>query len=134
MKNYFLFLVVVYVYGCASGNCRQIAEHKKSQTGETKMVEIKKENDPASKVAAADRVRVYKPDGSLQCGMGKSVPLTEMQKDLGSIEVFASFNKNDGLMRIQQCGTPTGNCNVYEIHRRDLPVALKAGFKEWLFD
>lgn len=86
---------------------------------------------PASKL---DRVRVYKPDGSLQCGQGKATPLAEMQKELKNITVHTSFNKNDGMMRIQVCGAPTGNSNVYEIDRKDLEAAVKAGFKEWTFD
>lgn len=81
-----------------------------------------------------ERVKVYKPDGSLQCGQGKAIPLAEMQKELKNIRVYSSSNKNDGMMRIQVCGSPTGNSNVYEIDRKDLAAALKAGFKEWTFD
>lgn len=86
---------------------------------------------PESKL---DRVKVYKADGSLQCGQGKTIPLAEMQKDLGGLKVHSSFNKNDGMMRIQVCGSPTGNCNVYEIDRKNLEAALKKGFKEWTFE
>lgn len=81
-----------------------------------------------------DRVKVYKPDGSLQCGQGKAVPLADMQKDLKDIKVYSSFNKNDGMMRIQVCGSPTGNSNVYEIDRKNLEAAAKLGFKEWTYD
>ncbi len=38
------------------------------------------------------------------------------------------------MMRIQVCGAPTGNSNVYEIDRKDLEAALKVGFKEWTFE
>lgn len=86
---------------------------------------------PESKL---DRVKVYKPDGSLQCGQGKAISLSEMQKELGGLKVHSSFNKNDGMMRIQVCGSPTGNCNVYEIDRKNLQDALKKGFKEWTFE
>lgn len=78
-----------------------------------------------------DRVKVHKADGSLQCGQGKAIPVAEMQKQLKDIKVFSAVNKNDGMMRIQVCGSPTGNSNVYEIDRKDLDAALKAGFKEW---
>ncbi len=78
-----------------------------------------------------DRIRVYKADGSLQCGQGKAIPLTEMEKSLKGIKTYSSINRNDGMMRIQLCGSPTGNCNVYEIDRKDLDAALKLGFKEW---
>lgn len=86
---------------------------------------------PESKL---DRVKVYKPDGSLQCGQGKAIPVAEMQKELKDIKVFSSFNKNDGMMRIQVCGSPTGNSNVYEIERKNLEAAVKLGFKEWTYD
>ena len=84
--------------------------------------------------AAQDRVRVYKPDGSLQCGQGRAIPLTEMEKDLKGVKSYSGINKNDGMMRIQVCGSPTGNCNIYEIDRKDLGTALKNGFKEWTFE
>ncbi|MGZ3775066.1 MAG: hypothetical protein ACXVCY_16540 [Pseudobdellovibrionaceae bacterium] len=86
---------------------------------------------PSSKVA---RVKVYKADGSLQCGQGAAISLSDMQKELKGIRVHSSENKNDGLMRIQLCGSPTGNNNVYEIDRKDLEAALSVGFKEWTFE
>ncbi|MNL53665.1 hypothetical protein D3C87_1769290 [compost metagenome] len=57
-----------------------------------------------------------------------------MEKDLKGIKTYSSINKNDGMMRIQVCGSPTGNSNIYEIDRKDLAAALKAGFKEWTFE
>lgn len=81
-----------------------------------------------------DRVKVFKPDGSLQCNQGKPVPLNEMRKELDGLTIHQASQKNDGLMRIQKCGTPTGQCNVYEIDRAQLETALKRGFTEWTFD
>lgn len=83
------------------------------------------------KNSSTDKVKVFKADGTLQCGQGKKIDISEMQKDLKGIKVYSSENKNDGMMRIQLCGTATGNSNVYEIDRKDLEAALKAGFKEW---
>lgn len=80
------------------------------------------------------RVRVYKQDGSEQCGTGKKLDPSVMQKELESIEVFSVENKHDGMMRIQMCGHPTGNCNIFEIPAADLDKALKLGFKKWLRD
>ena len=73
-------------------------------------------------------------DGSLQCSMGKAIEPAEMQKELKGLTVHSAINKADGLMHIQQCGTPTGKANVYEIDKKDLPEAKKRGFKEWTFD
>lgn len=119
-------LCFVFLAACANSNCRAIRDEKAGPEAP-----IKKEMDPLSRTAVADRVRVFKPDGSLQCGQGRAISASEMQKDLKDIHVFSAINKNDGMMRIQQCGTPTGNANVYEIDRKDLAAAIKLGFKEW---
>lgn len=109
---------------CSSANCRQKNAKTPAVAGEVATMD---------QTAAQDRVRVYKPDGSLQCGQGRAIPLTEMEKDL-AVKSYSSINKNDGMMRIQVCGAPTGNCNIYEIDRKDLGTALKNGFKEWTFE
>ena len=118
-----LVSMVAVLSACSSANCRQ----KNAKTGAGEVATM-------GQSAAQDRVRVYKPDGSLQCGQGRAVPLTEMEKDLNGIKTYSSINKNDGMMRIQVCGSPTGNCNIYEIDRKDLGAALKNGFKEWTFE
>lgn len=78
-------------------------------------------------------VYVYKNDGSLQCGMGQSIPLSEMSQELGEIKVYSSSNKHDGMMHIQVCGSSTGRINVFEIAESDLKLALSRGFKTWQF-
>lgn len=127
LKNTLLLLSAAFLtstlLGCANGNCRTQANYKKET-----------QKDIAVPSSSLEKVKVYKEDGSLQCGMGKAVTLVEMQKQLGSIKVYSSFTKNDGQMRIQVCGAPTGNCNVYEIDRAQLSEALKSGFKEWIYE
>lgn len=112
---------------CGSGPCKEVQSQQQS-------AEIIQAKTPVTELKPTDRVKVYKPDGSLQCGMGKSVPLASMQRELQDIQVFSSVNKPDGLMHIQACGTPTGKCNVYEILRSDLEKARSFGFREWTFD
>lgn len=143
-------LMLLVLAGCASGNCRQQpvtaatgasaattgAAAPPTTTPATVPATVEKKKIQEAQIATkpSDRVRVFKYDGSLQCNMGKSVALAEMQKDLKSIQVFSSENKSDSLMRIQQCGTPTGKANVYEIDRKDLDAAKKLGFQLWTFD
>lgn len=79
------------------------------------------------------RVKVYKYDGSLQCGMGSAIPLDTMARELKNIKIFSKESKEDGLMRIQLCGSPTGKANVYEISKAQLKDAQALGFKEWTF-
>lgn len=126
MKLMSVLLMALFVSACANTNCRTLKE----QRGET-AAPIQKGTDPMEKTSLADRVRVFKPDGSLQCDRAKPVPVATMQTELKGILVHASFNQNDGLLRVQMCGAPTGNSNVYEINRSDLEAALKLGFKEW---
>lgn len=113
---------LIFSTGCVSGNCRNQTDFKQVVTAET-----------ALPTPSAEKLKVYKEDGSLQCGMGKAVSLAEMQKQIADLKVYSSFNKNDAQMRIQVCGAPTGNCNVYEIDRSKLSEAQSKGFKEWVY-
>ncbi|MGE3973805.1 MAG: hypothetical protein AB7F59_04685 [Bdellovibrionales bacterium] len=76
-------------------------------------------------------VRIFKYDGSRQCGQGKPQTLEIMARDLKGITILSQENKNDGMMRIQMCGAPTGNANIYEIYQKDMKKAFKKGFREW---
>ncbi len=80
------------------------------------------------------KVKVFKEDGSRQCNEGDPIALDTMAQQLVGIKVLRSYKANDGIMRIQVCGAPTGECNVYEIERVNLAQALKLGFKEWSQD
>ena len=84
--------------------------------------------------ATQRRIKVFKYDGSLQCGMRAGIPVGEMAKELSGITIFSSENKPDGLMHIQACSTNTGRANVYEIDASSLEDAKKRGFKEWTFE
>ena len=122
-----LFVVAGFVISCAQGNCRQ----NRKQDPE---VQAKKAEEMKKASNTTDRVRVFKYDGSLQCGQGAAVALDVMKKELGKITVYNQENKPDGLMHVQMCGQPTGKANVYEIDKKDLAEAVKKGFKEWLWD
>jgi hypothetical protein len=128
LKSFFslVFLVLILI-GCAAGNCRS---HRETVPDE------KAVNQAVAQISsnAQNRVKVYKYDGGLQCGMGKPIAISQMQKELKDINVYSSENKPDGLMHIQACGTPTGQANVYEIDRTSLEAAKKRGFKEWTFE
>ena len=129
IKTAFLLLIYITFQSCASGHCRHIKEEQLKNSGvvpELKATPVK--------TSTADRVRIFKYDGSLQCGMGQSKSLTEIKAELSSIHVYESWKRHDGVMRIQLCGSPTGQSNVYEIDRKNLEFALKQGFKEWTLD
>lgn len=126
-----LISLLVVALGCSHGNCRHDQGQIAAKAG-VEMADAKKVEAPQSSVA--DRVKVFKADGSLQCGQGKAIAVADMQKDLKGLKVYSAVNRNDGMMRIQVCGSPTGQVNVYEINRVDLEKALKQGFKEWTQD
>lgn len=140
MKSHLILIsfACALMMGCASGNCRK---HQADQAAANPaaIADAKPANKPAKSPEApmakvTDRIRVFKYDGSLQCNQGKAIAIETMQKELKGIEVFSSENKADSLMRIQQCGTPTGRANVFEIARENLDAAKKLGFQLWTFD
>ncbi len=112
-----MLTLVLLVVGCSSTHCR---------LKEFEALDTQKEKK-------AKTVRVYRYDGTLQCGMGKRIPIEEMQKDLKEVPIVSSSHLNDGLMRIQLCGSPTGDANVYEIDEAHLAKAKSLGFREWTF-
>lgn len=125
MIKFIQIMTLVFVFvGCSSKPCK-IEERKE-------VVMSGNEKTSSQIKDLSKRVFVYKNDGSVQCEAGGKTSLDAMKKELGSIAVFSSANKHDGMMRIQVCGAPTGFCNVYEIEEKDLEAALKAGFRKWL--
>src|SRR6266536_2275311 len=74
-------------------------------------------------VFSADTVKVFRYDGSLQCGMGQAVPLDEMAKELAAVNIKVLSREKSvvsGLI-IALCGAPTGMAHVYEIAKDDFP-------------
>ncbi len=113
----FLFSIIFYLASCTSTHCR------------LKEIEsLQSKQDPKPKT-----VKVYRYDGTLQCGMGKRIPLEEQQAELKSLKVISTAHLNDGLMRVQLCGSPTGDANVFEIAEEDLEKAKSFSFREWTF-
>ena len=114
-------LGLFFLNACASGHCRSRKEQKKLVELDAVTTEEKK----------SKRMMIYKPDGSLQCSMGKKVSAKSMAKQLDGVIIFRSENRSDGMMHIQACGTPTGMINVYEISSDQFEMAKKKGFKEF---
>ncbi len=92
-------------------------------------------------VFSADTVKVFRYDGTLQCGMGQAVPLDEMAKELTAvnIRILSSEKRVVSGFIIALCGAPTGIANVYEIAKDDLPrlPADRQGvkrFQPWIYD
>lgn len=125
MKILIPFLLIAV--GCTSGNCRS---QRPPTTDEKTLATYAAQGTDV----AQTRVKVFKYDGTLQCGQGKQISAAEMQKELSGIIVFSSENKSDGLMRTQVCGSPTGKANIYQIDKSSLEAAQKKGFREWTFD
>lgn len=133
--------------GCATGSCRQVANAEaKAQANPPppaapaqppaipRMPKAGSKKKATATQAVGETVTVYKYDGSLQCGMGKAIPVGDMELELQGIPVQAREKKPDGLMHVQVCGQPTGMVNAYVIPLTKLADAEKRGFRRWNFD
>ena len=125
--------------GCTNGPCRPLKHPELAVQQEGKAKSAMPTGDastptPNSALPTTGRegtILVYKADGSLQCGMGKGLTPTEMEKQLEGIKVFSRDRRSDGLMHIQICGHPTGMINVFEVSATSLKDAESKGFKKF---
>ncbi|MFN2377224.1 MAG: hypothetical protein ABR538_11850 [Candidatus Binatia bacterium] len=92
-------------------------------------------------VHKASEIRVFKYDGSRQCGFEPGVPVEEMAKELKSlgVAVLSKEKLAAPIMVASACGLPTGWANVYTIALRDLAkveadTSEKGRFSVWLFE
>lgn len=76
-------------------------------------------------------VQVAKSDGSIACEPNSGAALSDTQKELGEIAVYAAEKLSDGLIRPAVCGIATGEYNVYEIAETDRDQAIALGFVLW---
>ena len=134
------FILAAATIGCASGNCRQLAneqtrvqENPAPPAAAPAPSKRKKALLPVP-AAKEETVLVYKYDGSLQCGMGTAIPVEKMEKEIAELGVQSREKKSDGMMHIQVCGQPTGMVNTYTIPLSKLPQAEKRGFRRWNFN
>lgn len=128
------FLIsMLLLQACAAGPCYPLKHPELAHrtTAGAKLGKDTKGTSVSEPQTSDSRVFVYKPDGSLQCGMGKGIPPEEMEKELEGIKVYSRENRPDGKMHIQVCGSPTGQVNVYEIPASSLKEAEKRGFKKF---
>ena len=123
--TYFLLSVLLISAACSTGHCRR------DRSGGQGPVLEKLNPKPPTNYEQKDlgEVTVAKPDGSLQCEPDSGLGLDQMAlEQLAGIEILSSSKQNDGLVRIQVCGTETGMLNTYRIHSKDLVRVQKAGF------
>jgi len=79
------------------------------------------------RAADPDRVWVAQPDGSLQCEPESGVSLAEGASELErlGVQVFEKKKTGDGKVRIQLCGSPTGQLNAYLVLLTDVEKVRK---------
>ena len=78
----------------------------------------------------APQIKVYKPDGSIQCGtMGIDIDLMAMDLINAGIDVICSQKGIDGSAHLAVCGVETGYINIYTIYISNLPDAGALGFE-----
>ena len=64
MKRLMWIALTLALTACGTGPCRGTAAAKGPQKGDVTVT---------APTSSADHVKVYKPDGSLQCGQGKQI-------------------------------------------------------------
>lgn len=91
--------------------------------------------------ASRKTARVFRYDGSQQCGFEDGVPLAVMRDELLRLGVtpIAEAKLVSPVPVPQACGLPTGVANVFTISQGDLPKILGASpaekrFALWFFD
>ncbi|MDO5625865.1 MAG: hypothetical protein Q4G71_14380 [Pseudomonadota bacterium] len=78
---------------------------------------------------ADETVRVFKPRGAVQCGArGESPEAMRQGLQQAGVRVTGAHCGTDGLMRAAVCGGATGEINLFDIPRADLPRAEALGF------
>src|SRR5687768_3612748 len=99
---FILFSVIGMMLGCQNKPCREIQAEKMAEKNAGQKTVIPesaaavgaaKPGDPVVTASAGQlKIRVYKPDGTLQCGMGSKISLETMEKELKGIKVFNRSN------------------------------------------
>lgn len=79
----------------------------------------------------ANRVEIYKSDGSRQCA-GAGIEPQTMATELDGITIYDSRKDQLDRMYPSVCGGATGSVNVFTIDKADLEKAQRLGFE--LFD
>lgn len=127
---------ILFVTSCANGPCRrlrepQLAEGQANAQATASTVPLASPTPlPGTSMTTPNSIYVSKPDGSLQCRIGKGLSVEEMEKQLRGIPVLSKEKRPDGRMHIQVCGSPTGLINVFEILESSLNEAESRGFKK----
>ncbi|MEC9281376.1 MAG: hypothetical protein VX642_01590 [Bdellovibrionota bacterium] len=134
MKTFISILFLFNFVACGSSNCRKQPDPNffAKKTENLPSFKEKTASKTGLGTGSTDWIQVFKPDGSLQCGMGAAISPEEMGKELRDkgIRIKRESKQNDSLMRIQVCGSPTGMINVYEIQSSNLEMVKKLGYKE----
>jgi len=123
-KSLILILGSIFVMSCSTQTCAKDQLVKRNEDTQKTVSILEGQKNMKT-------IKVYKFDGSKQCENIPGISVDEMAKELSGLKILHSEKKHDGLMRIQVCGQPTGQCNVFEILESDWASAEKAGFKKW---
>lgn len=134
MKTFISLAFLLSLIACGSANCRKQPDPNFFAKKTENLPSFKEKTASKTGLGAGstDWIKVFKPDGSLQCGMGASISPEEMGKELRDkgIRIKSASKQSDSLMRIQVCGSPTGMINVFEIQNSNLDMVKKLGYKE----
>ncbi|MEK6580436.1 MAG: hypothetical protein AABZ55_14515 [Bdellovibrionota bacterium] len=117
-NNYFLAASIFILMGYSSGAFA--FGSKSATTVETQGTQ------------SLDTVWILRSDGGKSCSpeTAQSIEAGAQELFKAKIRVLNSIKGDDGKMRMQMCGAPTGALNSYMIPRDALPQAIALGFQE----
>lgn len=139
MKTLFYFATFALCVACSHEPCHKfpaVAETKQDPSQTNPPVVPQSESVPKTLPKVLPKktsVKVFKYDGTRQCGQGTAITLEAAAQELEGITILSQNRMSDGLIRTQQCGGPTGYANVFEIPSKDLKTAQKRGFQVWKY-
>lgn len=111
------------ILNCFASDCIAFGNKSAATTqGQAEPQTLKKE----------DTVWILRSDGAKSCSpeTAQSVEAGAQELLKADIRVLNSMKGDDGKMRMQMCGAPTGTLNSYLIPKDSLPHAVALGFQE----
>lgn len=141
-----LLIVALGIVSCRTGDCSNSPKLPSptptpgAQLYDDEVIDINKvppTPTPSTKKAyekdkILPTVRVYKPTGEKQCGMGNPIKLEDMKATIEArkVPVYDAVTQPDGKMHIAVCGAPSGQIHVFEIPKKYFSKIKALGFKE----
>lgn len=125
-----LSLLATLVSACNSSDDEPIRTQANADAQSANLEQSSAAESSAGDQHTQDLIKVYKSDGSLQCGQ-PGIHLETMMTELtdAGLDVRCAHQSSDGFIYSSACGSNTGRINVYQIDGSTLTDAQSLGFE-----